>query len=73
MILCDYEDEAAFAICYLLGHIQRYLICALYCILDNTVKFLLQAELDVNSKRRKITLFLAHLSNFSEVHSYYDY
>jgi len=31
MILYDHEDEAVFAICYLLGHTQRYLICALYC------------------------------------------
>jgi len=48
MILYDYEDEAACAICYLLVHTQRYLICVFYCIVDNTVKFHLQAELDVN-------------------------
>ena len=65
--LYDYEDEAAFAIYYLLGHTQRYLICSFYCILDNTVKFHLQTELDINSNRKN-TLFLAHLSNFSKVH-----
>jgi hypothetical protein len=69
MILYDYDDEAACAICYLLGHTQRYLICAFYCILDNIVKFQLQAELDVNPNRKKITLFSAHFSNFfSKVH-----
>jgi hypothetical protein len=71
MILYEYEDETAFAICYLLGQTQRYLTCAFYCILDTVVKFCLQAELDVNSNRKKITLFLSHLSNFSKVQMCY--
>jgi hypothetical protein len=57
MILYVYEDEAAFAICYLIGHTQRYLICAFYCILDNIVKFHLQAELDVDPNQKKIHYF----------------
>jgi hypothetical protein len=57
MILYDYEDEATFAICYLLGHTQGYFICAFYCILDNTVKFHLQTELDINPNRKDYTIF----------------
>jgi hypothetical protein len=66
MILYDYEDEAAFAICYLLGHTKSTL-CAFYCILHNVVKFHSQAKLDVNPNRKIYTIFSSFVE-FSKVH-----